>query len=102
MKKAIILASLAAVAIVACKKKDGISFDNAELRIKNTGTDTIYYSFNSSAYTDTLLPGATISEFVGPIEVSDETESTVTTSFMSTHGNFFVEVDDCVVNREIN
>lgn len=100
MKKTGFVICVLLIGFVSCKKK-GIQCDNAELRIKNIGTDTIYYSFNSSAYTDTLLPGATISSFVGPIEVTSESESTVTTTFESTHGNYAIEVDDCVVTREI-
>ena len=101
MKKVLFALGIVMVGFIACKKKGGISCDNAELRIKNIGNDTIWYAFNSSSWDKMLLPDSTISEFVGPIEVGGDSESLVTTTFESDHGNYAITVDDCVVNREI-
>lgn len=101
MKKLILPACLVLVGFMACKKKDEIHCDNAELRIKNTGNDTIYYGFNTSAWTEILLPDSTISHFVGPVEVTSTSESTVTTTFESDHGSFSIEINDCLITKEI-
>ena len=101
MKKVLLGIGIVLVGFAACKKKDGISCDNAELRIKNIGNDTIWYSFNSRAWDQMLLPDSSVSHFVGPIEVSDESESTVTTYFESDHGNYAIEVNDCLIKKEI-
>lgn len=100
-KKLIFGVSLFMIGFMACKKKDDIICDNAELQIKNIGNDTIRYSFNSNAQNMILLPGATLSEFVGPIKITDETENTVITTFESDHGNYVITVDNCVVMKEI-
>ena len=101
MKKFILPLLLVLAVFGACKKKDSINCKNAELRIKNIGTDTIYYAFNSSAFTEILMPDSTVSQFVGHIEVSDEVENTVTTTFQSDHGNYFITIDECVEKRTI-
>lgn len=101
MNKALFTSAIILLIFAGCRKKDGISCDNAELRIKNIGNDTIWYSFNSSNWDQQLLPDSSISHFVGPIEISDESESTVTTTFSSDHGSYAITVDDCLVVREI-
>jgi hypothetical protein len=87
-----------ALTIASCKKN--VSCD-ASLCVKNIGHDTIHYSWGSSAYTDSLLPGQSGCTAAGHIEVSGGSSSTPTLYFESDHGNYAITVDECEETREV-
>lgn len=101
MKKALPLSAvlLAIVLLPSCEKK--IECD-ATLCIKNISSTVVHYSWGSSVYTDSILPGASACVNVGPIEVSSTSTSTPTWYFESDHGNYAITVDECAENHEIN
>ena len=82
----------------SCKKK--VDCD-ATLCVKNIGNDTIHYSWGSSAYEDSILPGKSACKNVGHIEIDGSSESTITAYFDSDHGNYAIKVDECEENHEI-
>jgi hypothetical protein len=99
LKPIYILFLFTVILFTACKKKT--KCDNAQLCIKNIGTDTIYFCWGCSSYTDSILPGGKACRYVGPIEVSGSSENVVWSDFESTHGNFRIKVDDCLVEKDI-
>ena len=86
------------IVFTSCKKK--VDCD-ATLCVKNIGNDTIHYSWGSSVYEDSILPGHSACKSVGHIEIDGTSESTVTAYFDSDHGNFAIKVDECEENHEI-
>jgi len=81
----------------SCKKVDC----EATLCIKNIGSQVIHYSWGSSYYTDSIMPGESACENVGHIEISNRVEHTRTAYFESDHGNYAIRVDECDENQEI-
>lgn len=82
-----------------CKKK--IECDNAQLCVKNIGTDKIYYCWGCSFYSDSILPGNKACKYVGAIEITSSSESVVWVDFSSSKGSYRIKVDDCYVEKEI-
>ncbi len=99
MKKIIPLILVISAALASCTKK--VQCDNAQLCVRNIGTDTIYYCWGCNSYDSTLVPGASACINVGEIEVSRSIENTAIMSFYSTHGSYAMEVDECFEKREI-
>lgn len=97
MKKIILL--LFAIALFACNKD--LNCDNGQLSIKNSTGDTVFYSWGSSWYTDTLLPGATVVYDVGKIENTITSQTSYTVPFNSDHGDYAIDVTRCHQEHEL-
>src|SRR6185436_15292591 len=81
----------------SCKKK--VSCE-ANLCVKNIGQETIHYSWGSSVYTDSVMPGESACKSVGHIEIDEGSSSTTVEYFNSDHGHYAIEVDECEENHE--
>jgi hypothetical protein len=97
--KNLLFIALAILALTSCKKY--VKCDNAELCIKNIGTDTIWCAWNSSAYTEKLLPGATICTNLGKLDTDPNNSQGSTTTFNSDHGSYSFNVSACHTDKEI-
>lgn len=97
MKKIFLL--LFALTMFACNKDKNC--DNGQLTIKNSTGDTVFYSWGSSSYTDTLLPGASVIYNVGEIENTITSQTSYTVPFYSDHGDYAIEVNSCHQEREL-
>ena len=90
-----LLITFSFLAAAGCKKEP--SCDNAELCVKNTGSDTIYYCWGCSFHADTLLPGSKACKNVGAIGDG----SVIWADFDCSKGVYRIEVADCYVEKEI-
>src|SRR6266446_5008272 len=86
---------LAIALLIASCKKDYEACDNGQLCVKNTGTGVIHFSWGSSYYTDSILPGAETCTDVGQVDTDPSHESKPIVNFMSDHGNYAIEVESC-------
>lgn len=75
-----------------CSKK--IECGNAEVCMVNTTTDTIYYCWGCSGFSDTLLPGEKSCTSLTTIELEEEAGGTWT-DFNTSTGNYRIQVDEC-------
>lgn len=95
--------ALAAAVLFSCKKD--VNCDDAEICIRNTTSDTVWYSWGSSFYTDYITPGGLGCRNVGEIHINYgpfvNSSSTEVTYFNSSRGDFAIEVDECYEEREI-
>ena len=82
-----------------CKKK--IDCPNAQLCVKNIGSDTILFCWGCNLYEDTLLPGKSACINVGSVYIDYKTEDTKIQSFYSDHGNYGILVNECNEEKEI-
>ena len=73
-----------------------INCDAAELRVINTGMDTIPYAIGSGIVNGTLAPGDSISHFLGPVHINAEEQSTWEVDFVTPHKTYTVEVNECL------
>lgn len=85
--------------------EDDVDCENAELCVKNIGTDTIYYCWGCNYYEDFIIPRGEACTNVGEISIdysiSGTTESVIWINFDSSHGSYLIRVDDCYVEKFI-
>ena len=98
--KFFLFAGLAVLAFTSCKKY--VICDNAEVCIKNVGKDTIWYGWNSGNNSNKLRPGETTCDQVGEIDTDPNNGTGKRTSFSSNHGNYFFDVKECHMEKEID
>ena len=98
MKKILII--LFAFALSACGKDKNC--ENGHLSIVNLTGDTVFYSWGSSWYSDTLLPFATVIRDVGKIENTLTSQSSYTEFFNSDHGDYAIDVTSCNQKFELD
>jgi len=90
--KKILIVFIIVTSTISC----GVDCDNAELCIKNNGTDTAYCNFDgSSQYTDTIPPGGSACIFVGHVSVHGYNEQVVWVPVNTSSGNYNVKVAKC-------
>lgn len=99
MRKLVLLLIPLLFVIISCAKK--VDCENAELCVKNIGTDVIYYCWGCNMFSDSILPGEKACVNVGSVYVSYTTESIHWVDFNSTHGDFVIKVDKCFNEIEI-
>ncbi len=76
--------------------------DSAELRVINTGMDTIPYAFGSDLMNSKLAPGDSISRFLGPVHINAEEQSTWEVDFITPHKTYTVEVNECLERLHVH
>ncbi|MBL7883645.1 MAG: hypothetical protein JNL69_06225 [Bacteroidia bacterium] len=102
MKKIILPFLVLSLALLGCKKDKGFSCDHAVVCVTNLSGNVVYYGWNTSFYTDSLLPGQKACKDVGYISITRTEESTTTITFNSTRGSFAIYVDECNIEKSIN
>ena len=85
--------------MASCVKE--VDCENAEMCVRNVGTDTVFYCWNCSDFSSIILPGEKACKNVGKIYISSTKESTVGASFNSPQGNYITEIRDCYTEFEI-
>ena len=94
------LLGVVALLVTACGNK--VDCDNAELCIKNVGTDTVHYCWGCNLYSESLPPGEQTCIKVGRIHGNRNNGSFVWVDFESDHGSYRIEVADCYVEKLID
>ncbi|MCF8256424.1 MAG: hypothetical protein K9J06_02660 [Flavobacteriales bacterium] len=82
-----------AILATAC----GSKCDDAQLCVRNMGTDTIYYCWGCNYYADTLLPNGSACINVGPVSSSQYTYI----NFQYDLASYDILVDKCEVESVI-
>ena len=95
MKKRIPFIFILSAIALSCREP--LNCDNAELCVKNIGTDTIFYCWGCNYYEDYILPGESACIYVG--EVTHESQPIY---YFDTNGaTYAIPVDDCFVEKLI-
>ena len=100
MKTTIFLLSLLIIISLGCSKEE-LDCDNAQVCVRNVGNDTINYCWGCNSLTEILLPGGVACADIGPVKVEKD-QFSVQIDFMSDHGNYIIEANDCYTEKEIN
>lgn len=99
MKYFILIISLLSIIFINCSKEK-LDCDNAQICVKNVGQDTIYYCWGCNIPTEILLSGGKTCADLGPVD-ADKDEFIVQVDFMSDHGNYIIETQDCYTEKEV-
>ena len=88
----------------SCNKKTSYtSCDSAVLSVKNGGTFTYHYSWNSSAHDKILSPGATIYYTTGPVNTDPKNPQSQTVVLSTNAADYTYKISQCgTTGKELN
>lgn len=95
----LILLAIPLFIVLSCKKY--VYCENAEVCVRNAGSDTIWCAWNSSLYNIKLAPGESTCSKVGEINTNPRNGTRKIIYFNSDHGNYALEVQECNQKHDI-
>lgn len=105
MKNVIYLMTLVGILYMGSCKED-VYCDNAQVCVKNIGSDTIRFCWGCNMHDEVIPPGEKACTYVGVIEITHglggSSASTETISFQTSGYTLMIEVDECYEERSVD